>query len=477
MLTWLGNPFVHRGRVTRRELLRAGTLGLTGLTLPRALAAEAAASAPRRARSCIFVLLNGGPSQLDTFDLKPDAPSGVRGPYRPIPTTAPGIFIGDKLPLLARRMHECTIVRSMHHHLSAHNTGAAYMLSGHAPASDAAIAPTPEDHPTYGSVVAKLAEPGPLPAFVLTPTYLFDMGFPTPSAGGGWLGRAYDPFPSAGGGWLGRAYDPFPVVRNQMMAGLPHWEGKLPVPAGMDLATDMSANRLQGRDALARGLTTAGSATPLDPHRRQALDLLLSPEARRAFDLSCEPDRVRDRYGRAEMGQVFLLARRLIEAGVRFVTANAVSDPPRTRLSSFQIWDTHFDHFRLYDSHLLPELDQALSALLTDLSERGLLQETLVLVAGEFGRTPQINNSDGGGRDHWPRAYSVLLAGGGIKGGQVYGQTDAVAGSVKDFPVRPDDLAATLYECLGIPADTVLVDSRQRPHAITEGKPVRALIG
>jgi hypothetical protein len=262
-----------------------------------------------------------------------------------------------------------------------------------------------------------------------------------------------------------------------MMAGLPHWEGKVPVPAGMELAADMSANRLQGRDALARGLATAGSATPLDPHRRQALDLLLSPEARRAFDLSYEPDRVRDRYGRSEMGQVLLLARRLIEAGVRFVTANAVSDPPRTRLSSFQIWDTHFDHFRLYDSHLLPELDQALSALLTDLSERGLLQETLVLVAGEFGRTPQINNSDGGGRDHWPRAYSVLLAGGGIKGGQVYGQTDAVAGSVKDFPIRPDDLAATLYECLGIPADTVLVDSRQRPHAITEGKAVRALIG
>jgi uncharacterized protein (DUF1501 family) len=359
-------------------------------------------------------------------------------------------------------MHKVAVVRSLHHHLSAHNTGAAYMLSGHAPASDAAIAPTADDHPTYGSVVARLAPPGPLPAFVLTPTYLFDMGFPTPGAGGGWLGRAYDPFP---------------VVRNQMMAGLPRWQGELPVPAGLALPADVPAGRVQGRDALARRLGTAGAGTALEAHRRQALNLLLAPEARRAFDLSGEPDRVRDRYGRSEMGQVFLLARRLVEAGVRFVTANAVSDPPRTRLASYQIWDTHFDHFRLYTDHLLPELDRALSALLSDLSDRGLLEETLVLVTGEFGRSPRITNVDGGGREHWPQAYSALLAGGGIRGGQAYGRTDAVAGAVKDFPVRPDDLAATLYECLGIPADTILHDSRRRPHRITEGKPVAGLLG
>ena len=172
------------------------------------------------------------------------------------------------------------------------------------------------------------------------------------------------------------------------------------------------------------------------------------------------------------MGQVFLLARRMIEAGVRFVTANAVSNPPNTKLSAFQIWDTHFDHFRLYDSHLLPEFDQALSALLGDLSDRGLLDETLVVVMGEFGRTPTINKRAGGGRDHWSRAYSVLLAGGGIRGGNVYGRTDAVAGEVKDLPVRPDDLAATLYEALGIPHDTMLPDAQQRPHRITEGQPV-----
>jgi hypothetical protein len=361
-------------------------------------------------------------------------------------------------------MHEIAIVRSMHHHLHAHNSGAAYALSGHSPGSDANIAPTAGDHPTYGSVVARLSPPGQLPPFVLTPTYLFDMGFPTPSAGGGWLGRSYDPFP---------------VVRNQMMAGLPPWTGELPVPEGLTLAGGMTAVRLRDRESLTRQLDNGTGAGEVrgDDHRRQALDLILSAEARRAFDLTGEPDRVRDRYGRCEMGQVFLLARRLIEGGVRFVTVNAVSHPPNTGLSSYQIWDTHFDHFRLYGSHLMPELDQALTALVADLFDRGLLGETLLVVTGEFGRTPRINNAAGGGRDHWPGAYSLLLAGGGIRGGQAYGRTDAVAGAVQDLPVRPDDLAATLYEALGIPADTMLPDSRQRPHRITDGQPVRALLG
>jgi hypothetical protein len=464
MLTLLGKPFLRGGHLTRRALLHAGALGLGGLTLPGLLAAEAA-SPRRRASRCIFVFLNGGLSHIDTLDLKPDAPADIRGPYKPIATSAPGIFVSEKLPRLARRMHSVAVVRSMHHHLSAHNSSAAYALSGRSPGTDANIAPSADDHPTYGSVVARLSPPGPLPAFVLTPTYLFDMGFPTPSAGGGWLGRSYDPFP---------------VVRNQMMARSPRWEGELPLPEGMALPADVTPDRLRGRESLARLLGDAATqieSLPSDAHRRQALDLILAPEARRAFDLSCEPARVRDRYGRFEMGQVFLLARRLIEAGVRFVTANAVSNPPDTKLSAFQIWDTHFDHFRLYDSHLMPELDQALSALLGDLSDRGLLEDTLVLVAGEFGRTPKISHVDGGGRDHWSRAYSVLLAGGGVRGGQVYGRTDAVGGSVQDFPVRPDDLAATLYEALGIPPDTMLADSRQRPRRITEGQPVQALFG
>src|SRR4051812_26374580 len=465
MLDWLSAPFVHRGRLSRRTLLRAGAAGLGGLLLPQLLGAESAAVKRKRASHCIFLFLNGGPSQLDTFDMKPVAPSGIRGPYRPIATGVPGLSICEKLPRLAPWMHKVAVVRSATHHLSAHNSSAAYALSGHSPGSDAAIAPTAGDHPTYGSVVARLTPPGPLPAFVLTPTYLFDMGFPTPSAGGGWLGRSFDPFP---------------VVRNQMMSASPSWTGELPVPSGMALPADVSSRRLGEREAIRRQLGRQGgspAAGPFDVHRVKALELILSPEAQRAFDLSREPDRVRDRYGRFEMGQVFLLARRMIEAGVRFVTANAVSNPPDTKLSAFQIWDTHFDHFRLYDSHLLPEFDQAFSALLGDLSDRGLLDETLLLVMGEFGRTPKINGAAGGGRDHWSRAYSVLLAGGPIHGGIVYGQTDAIAGEVKDLPVRPDDLAATLYEALGIPHDTMLPDLRQRPHRIADGTPIWKLFG
>lgn len=471
MLDWLSKPFLHRGQWSRRGLLRAGAVGLGGLMLPQMLAAgggvgrpalNAGRSRSRVASRCIFVFLNGGASQLDTFDMKPMAPSDIRGPYRSVATSVPGLSICEKLPRMAPWMHKVAVVRSMTHHLSAHNSSAAYALSGHSTGSDAAIAPTATDHPTYGSVIARVSPPQTLPPFVLTPTYLFDMGFPTPSAGGGWLGRSFDPFP---------------VVRNQMMSASPSWTGELPVPGGMALATDMTARRLQDREALRRQLGTESRPADDDVHRRRAMDLILSPQAHRAFDLSQEPARVRDRYGRFEMGQVLLLARRMIEAGVRFVTTNAVSNPPNTRLSAFQIWDTHFDHFRLYDSHLLPELDQALSALLSDLSDRGLLDDTLVLVVGEFGRTPRINNADGGGRDHWGRAYTALLGGGPIRGGIVYGRTDAIAGEVRDFPVRPDDLAATLYESLGIPHDTMLHDLRGQPHRIAVGEPVRALFG
>lgn len=464
MLTLLSEPRLEQGRWSRRALLRTGVLGLSGLPWSRSLVAETA-SRPRRASRCIFILLNGGIAQLDTFDLKPNAPAEIRGPYKPIATSAPGISIGEKLPQLARWMHKVAVIRSMHHELSGHNTGAAYMLSGRSPGSDSKIAPSPDDHPTYGSVVARLSPPGPLPPFVLTPTLLFDMGFPTPSAGGGWLGRAYDPFP---------------VVRNTMMSRSPAWRGELPVPEGLALSPGMTLDRIKEREGLAHTLhdpATPITSAQLDAQRRQALDLVLSPEARRAFDLSNEDPKIRDRYGRFEMGQVLLLARRLVEAGVRFVTANAVSDALDSGLASFQIWDTHHHHYRLYDHHLLPELDQALSALLEDLSQRGLLEDTLVLVSGEFGRTPKINSNVGGGRDHWPRAYSALLAAGGIRGGQIYGRTDKVAGTVQDFPVRPDDLAATLYESLGIPSDTILLDAFQRPHRITEGKPVTALFG
>ncbi len=455
--------------LSRRDLLRFGALSLGGLSLANPSRSHALAQAAGSAKHCIFVFLNGGPAQLDTFDLKPDAPAEIRGPYRPIDTSVPGIRITEKLPKLAQLAHHFAILRSATHPLSAHNSSAAYALSGHSPGSDANIRPTPADHPTYGSVVARvLPKLRGMPPFVLTPTFLFDMGFPTPSAGGGWMGTRYDPLPA---------------VRNQMMARSPKWEGKLPVPEGLGLPDTLSTQRVEGRvrllgqfdQAFAAAQSQSERAT-LGAYQAEALDLILSPSTRAAFEVHREPAAMHDRYGRSEMGQVLLLSRRLVEAGVRFVTANAVSNPENTGLSAFQIWDTHFDHFRLYDQNLMPELDQALSALISDLDERGLLGETLIVVMGEMGRTPKINSNRDGGRDHWGHAYSVLWAGGGIRGGQVVGATDRHAAYVKDVPARPDDIAATLYELMGIPHDLILPDAMDRPHRITEGTPIRPLL-
>ena len=471
MLGVFGQPISHRGKITRRELLRIGGLGLGGLSLPGLLKHAIAESSggTAKAKHCILMLLNGGQAQQDTFDMKPDAPEGIRGPYQPISTAVPGLQICEKLPKLAQLTDRMTIVRSMHHHLLAHNTGAAYALSGHSPGTDQDIAPKPTNHPTYGSVISRvLPPPESMPSFVLTPTYLFDMGFPTPSAGGGWLGKSWDPFP---------------LVRNRMMARSPAWEGQLPVPPDLQLPTEVSPDRLQSRRNLLGAIdspftgdhTVAGIQT-LDKHFNRAVDLITSPKTRDAFDLSKESPETHDRYGRFEMGQVMLLSRRMIEAGVRFVTANAVSNPSNTALSPFQIWDTHFDHFRIYNDNLLPEFDQALSALIIDLEERSLLDETLIVVMGEFGRTPKINSAKDGGRDHWSRAYSIQLIGGGIRGGVVYGVTDRYAGDVIDFPVKPDDIAATIYHLMGLQHDMMLHDLRGRPHKISEGEPLYSIM-
>jgi len=463
-----GKSFFQNGRLTRRELLRAGMLSFGGLTFSNLLRTNSLAVDTRRAKHCIFVFLNGGQSQLDTFDMKPLAPDGIRGPYRPIATQVPGIEISEKLPQLARLTDRLAVVRSVNHHLSAHNTGAAYALSGHSPGTDKDISPKVTNHPSMGSIVKKiLPAPANMPSSVLTPRLLFDMGFPTPSAGGGWLGRTYDPFP---------------VARNRMMARAPKWEGKLPTPGGLQLPDEITLHRLQARKRLYANIDQTftqhiddDAMATMDVHQQKAFDLILSPDAQAAFDLSKEPAEMHDRYGRSEMGQVLLLSRRLIEAGVHFVTANAVSNPENTRLSPFQIWDTHFDHFRLYNDNLMPEFDQSLSALITDLEERGLLDETLLLIAGEFGRTPKINSNKDGGRDHWPNAYSVLFAGGGIRAGQVIGASDKHAAEVKDHPVKPDDLSATVFHAMGIPPNSLLKDRGGRPHRITDGEPITSL--
>ena len=330
------------------------------------------------------------------------------------------------------------------------------------------------DHPTYGSVVSRIhPAPNHLPSSVLTPRLLFDMGFPTPSAGGGWLGRQYDPFP---------------VVRNRMMSKAPAWSGTLPGPRSLALPSDISHSRLASRRSLLGHVDTAftaardnASARTLQAHQDKALNLILSPQCQAAFDLSKESAATHDRYGRFEMGQVLLMARRLVESGVRFVTANAVSNPKNTRLSSFQIWDTHFDHFRLYNETLLPEFDQCFSALLEDLTDRGLLDSTLLLVTSEMGRKPKIGDPrsggvSGAGRDHWTYCLTDLLAGGGIQGGQTYGTSDKHAGYPADQRVTPSDIAKTVYHAMGI-HDLSATDNQNRPYNLQEhGRPLLELL-
>ncbi|GIW96608.1 MAG: hypothetical protein KatS3mg110_4649 [Pirellulaceae bacterium] len=434
------SPYRRCDGVTRRDLLQVGALGALGLTIAdwlgwRRVATGTRAELPVRARSCILIWLDGGPSHLDLWDLKPDAPEEVRGPFRPIATNVPGVQICEHLPLLSQRMHQLLLVRSMTSPLGEHNLGTHYMLTGYKPS------PVLE-YATFGAWVSAVRPAnGVLPSFVAIPD--FHVG------GGTFRGHGFLP-PHTG---------PFSVSADPArpdfrVPDLEYFPGVTPM-------------RLERRRVFAQALDRFSrlveeNAQPVpDPEFEQAYRMVTSAEARRAFDLSEEPDRVRDRYGRRTVGQACLLARRLVERGVPFVTVN------------HRGWDTHQDAVvRLRDGFagaqtpvgLIPSLDRALAALLDDLAARGLLDETLVLVMGEFGRTPKVNTS--GGRDHWPRVFSLAMAGAGIPAGGVVGSSDAMGESPKERPITPADLAATVLTLLGIDPSTTRYTS--------DGRPVRA---
>ncbi len=441
--------------VARREFVRVGALsalglGLSHLALPRVGVAAPLVAAPHvgkaTAKRCILIWLDGGPSHLETFDLKPDAPAEVRGPLQPIQTRVPGIAICESLPKLAERMDRAAIVRSVTSPLGEHNLGTNYLLTGYPP--------TPAlEYPSLGSVVAHLdRQPRQLPRHIAVPN--FGVGGNRPS-GNGYLPGETRPFEVGGD----------PAQPNFRVADL-------------DLYPGISAERIDRRReylaALDRLTTPAGEQVQdSDPPLGRAFELLASRQAREAFDLTRESEETRARYGPRTIGQSTLLARRLIEADVPFVTVN------------FPGWDTHQNLYtRLKEGFtgakvpvgLVPSLDLALSALLDDLVDRRLLDETLVVVMGEFGRTPKLNTQ--GGRDHWPRVFSVLLAGGGVPGGQVIGSSDATGESPKDRPITPADLAATIYTLLGIDPQTLLHTADGRPvHVSRDGKVVRELLG
>ncbi len=440
-------------RISRRQLLQVGGIGLFGLSLPRLLGAEAhRAAAKSRADACILLFLNGGPSHLDMWDMKPAAPAEVRGEFKPIATTVPGVQFSEHLPRLSRWMHHCTLVRSVHHSVNNAHAAAVYAgLTGH-DRGEIGGGTKPTDYPAIGSVVGLCRPPEtPVVPYVSMP-YITAEG-----AGG-------PPQPGFFGGWLGRTYDPLFMLRNPNAPDF-----NLPE---LGWSSDLSADRRQARRLLMNTLDAATSKQrpqqEMNAFQARAFDLLNSPTTRQAFQLDREPPAVRDAYGRNIYGQSVLLARRLIEAGTRVACISWAPDANAT-------WDTHGNNFKKLKGELLPQLDAALPSLLSDLRERGLLERTLVAVMGEFGRSPKIN--PGAGRDHWNFCYSLLLAGGGLKGGFVHGASDKIGARPSSCPVRPADVIATIYECLGIPPETELRDRLDRPYTLVPwGAPLHELL-
>lgn len=455
-----GCPGFRATAVPRRQLLTAGGAGLLGLTLPRVLRA-APAALPVRARRVIFLFQWGGPSHLDTFDMKPDAPREIRGPLEPIPSVVPGLPVCEHFPEMAKRMDRVTLIRSMTHTMKNHNSAGYYALTGHAPPSDdQRLRDSLDLWPAYGSVIdALLPRRDEMPSFVSYPHTLAD-GSVTPGQHASFLGKRHDPFffsddPAAPGFRL-------PQLSLPADLALPRMERR------------RELQRLIDREAglLERSADVAGFDAAYD----KAITMLTSPRVKAAFDLEAEPEALRERYGRTTYGQGCLLARRLVEAGVTFVTVTFAKSIGGKRVNDGG-WDTHgFDNTRMYeivDKYQHPIADRTLAALLDDLEERGMLDDTLVLWMGEFGRTPKIN--DQASRDHWPQCYTALLAGGGVKRGFVHGASDAHGAYPARHPVRPEDLAATLYMLMGIDPASEVHDLTGRPLAIA-GRPVTEVI-
>jgi hypothetical protein len=452
----------------RRELLRLGSLGMLGLTLERMLRGRASAaglsSEPTfgRAKRCIFLFMWGGPSQLETWDPKPEAPREVRGEFRPISTSVPGIQIGEHFPLLARRTDRLCLVRSMTHANADHTRATSFLLTGQPPA---AVDDIRRQWPNMGSVLTALGRGrDALPLVQMRPTVPGDVP------------RFVEQSQGQFAGWLGPAHDPLSIDSDPNAA-----DYRVP---NLSLSAELSVQRLTARSSLLASLddqarSKAGPLAAHDEFHRRAFDLLTgSANSRGAFDLDAEPASTRDRYGRNPHGQSVLQARRLIERGVPLVTVFWPNDGIKN-VSVY--WDTHSRNFIDHKERLMPVADMAFSALLDDLEERGLLDETVVVWTGEFGRTPRVGqvNSDAGagadGRDHWPGCFTTVLAGGPFRRGFVYGASDRHAAFPLEHPVAPIDLIATLYHALGVPESQMLTDLGGRPQFVRPGRAIHDL--
>lgn len=479
MFSILGRRQVSCEGVTRRQLLQAGGAGLLGLNLPRLLQAETlAGNSSGRAKSVIFLFLFGGPSQLETFDMKPEAPPKIRGPFQPIASRTLGLRICEYLSRTAAVSDKFCVVKTMTHDFNDHSGGGHYIQTGHRwhiPIGGGFNA-TPEDWPSMGSIVEYLSQHDSdrknrgLPNYVVLPN---------------WLGALQDKGqyrrPGEYAGWLGRGYDPLTTqVPKKDLTDNPYWrdcsdeELKFEIQ-GLINQKSLSLNRLNRRRSLLEQfdqtraqLLHSKRSTSYDLFRQRAFELVTSDKTRSALDLRQESAKVRDSYGRHLFGQSCLMARRLVEAGVRFATVHYDC------VDGYS-WDSH-QHSNDVKKHLLPTLDQALAALLTDLSDRGLLDETLVVAMGEMGRTPAANGN--WGRNHWSTLFPAVLAGAGIRGGSIYGETDRDAAYAIEKPTSPEDLAATIYQALGIDPELRLDDPQGRPTPIVEdGIPIREIFG
>jgi len=476
-------------RLSRRGLLQFGGLGGLGINLPGLFRAQAAQAArlqttelpvtePRsRIKSCIVIFYYGGPSHLDTFDMKPNAPAEVRGEFQSIATSVPGLRICEHLPHTARIMHKISVIRSMHHSMRLHDAACVATLTGRPPArGDGENSVVPNESslfPCYGASLSYLRR---------------DVRLAVSHAALPFVIRNVVQVPCQTGGFLGNTYSPFLISGDTRTMG--YRADMLKLPDGLTL------DRLHRRNELLKTIdakSDVGSklvAIQLRAHYDKAFELLASNTVQRALDIDREDPRIRDRYGsgprnqsysenpdvgngaelgigRNMRGQNLLLARRLVEAGVPFVNVYDFKQQGKN-------WDSHQQNFKQHKNHLLPRSDQAFAALIEDLDERGLLDSTLVIALGEFGRTPKINSN--AGRDHWPDCYSVVIAGGGVKGGFVHGSSDKTGAYPKSDPVTPGDLAATIFHCFGIDPATKIYDHINLPYKIADGQPIRQLL-
>jgi uncharacterized protein DUF1501 len=426
--------------INRRDFIRVGTLGFVGLSLTdllRLQAAQADGGSSAKAKSVIILWMDGGPPQHDTWDPKPNAPADIRGEFKPIGTNVDGVQVCELLPKMAKQMDKVALIRTLAHNEGAHERAQHFMLTGWHPLPSLV-------YPSMGAVVSKELGPvGTLPPYVAIPSSSFASGY----GGSGYLEASFNPF-SVGG-------DPNNKNFKVRDVGLPDGVtvDRFDRRRGLLHALDGAFKRFEGTSVQASR----------DTFYTRAYDMISSPQAKKAFNIAEEPDKVRDRYGRTQFGQSCLLARRLVEAGVRFMTV------------AMGGWDTHSDNFKQLRGQLMTPLDDGYSGLLEDLHQRGLLDSTLVIWMGEFGRTPKVNQL--AGRDHWPDTGCVLLSGAGIRGGQVIGATDAEGGKPVDRKVAPEDIVTTVYQKLGIDWNKEYMTPQNRPiKIVTGGDPIKELV-